>query len=95
MHHDDFKNDDDTSNKLYLVKRLWQVQKSGNPNLFFKLTSWRRQLGGRRGGTSTIPMVGDDHLGGRTEILQAIKVLHDVVKMDNKMISTKEHPTKQ
>ena len=35
VHHEDFKNDDDTYIELYAVKRYWKVHKEGDYDYFF------------------------------------------------------------
>ena len=36
VHHEDFKNDDDTYIELYPVKGYWKVHKEGDSDYFFK-----------------------------------------------------------
>ena len=35
VHHEDFKNDNDTYIELYVVKRYWKVHKEGDSDYFF------------------------------------------------------------
>ena len=35
VHHEDFKNDDDTYIELYVVKRYWKVHKEGDSDYVF------------------------------------------------------------
>ena len=73
MHHNDFKNDDNTFIELYSVKRFWWVQQSSDPDLFFNQQAGGCNQEADEGEQIPIPMAVDDHLGGEWKFCEHSK----------------------
>ena len=62
---------------------LLEGSKSSDPNLFFDKQAAGGKQEAEQGEQVPIPVAGDNHLGGRSDISQIIEVLYDAIEMDD------------
>ena len=82
VHHEDFKNDDDSYIELYAVKRYWKVHKEGDSDYFFDAqapTNEQEDEDEQR----LLPDAIGVHLSGEARTTETIIALRDEVDIDD------------
>ena len=82
VHHEDFKNDNDTYIELYAVKRYWKIHKEGNSDYFFDAQAPNTEEDDedeRR----LLPDAIGVHLSGEACTTETIIALQDEVNIDD------------
>ena len=82
VHHEDFKNDNDTYIELHVVKRYWKVHKEGDSDYFFDAqapTTEEEDKDEQR----LLPNAIGVHLSGEAHTTETIIALRDEVDIDD------------
>ena len=82
MHHEDFKNDDDTYIELYAVKRYWKVHREGDSDNFFDAQAPSNEQEDDEE-QRLLPGAIGVHLSGEARTTETIIALRDEVDVDD------------
>ena len=82
VHHEDFKNPDDSYIELHGIKQYWKVSQEGHPDYFFDTIATTDENANSQE-EALMPEAVSEHINGNSHTTETIQALHDVVDVDN------------
>ena len=90
VHHEDFKNPDDSYIELHGMKRYWKVSQEGHPDYFFDAIAPTDENANSHD-ESLMPEAVSEHINGNSCTTEMIQALHDEVDVDDDNKPTPEN----